>query len=232
MLVQAGCTSVAVDLGLGALHGLLRAGLRHDAVDAVLLTHLHPDHTTEIVPFLFAANYDEVPRTRALFLGGGAGLAPFLDGLRMSYGRWLEPRGYERSVRQVSAGEEVRIGPLRCRSGAVRHTESSLAYRFESQGRSVVISGDTGPSPDLERLAAGADLLVLEASLAGEKSVPGHLTAAEAGKLAGRCGVRRLVLTHLYPSADAAAPGEEASRAFRGPVTVATDGQTFPLGPE
>lgn len=232
VLLQAGGTSVAVDLGLGALHGLLRAGLRHDAVDAVLLTHLHPDHTAEIVPFLFAANYDEVPRTRGLFLGGGAGLAPFLDGLRVSYGRWLEPRGYELLVRQLSAAEEFRIGPVRCRSGAVSHTESSLAYRFESEGRSVVVSGDTGPSPELERLAAGCDLLVLEASLAGEKSVPGHLTAAEAGELAGRAGVRRLVLTHLYPSADASAPGEEASRAFGGPVSVARDGQTFAPGPD
>jgi len=217
---------------LGALHGLLRAGVRHDAVDALLLTHLHPDHTTEIVPFLFAANYDEVPRTRDLLLGGGAGLAPFLDGLRMSYGCWLEPRGYELSVRQLSASEQVRVGPLLCRSGGVRHTDSSLAYRFEREGRSVVVSGDTGPSADLELLAAGADLLVLEASLSGEKSVPGHLTAAEAGGLARRAGVRRLVLTHLYPSADASAPGEGASRAFGRPVSVARDGQTFLLGPE
>lgn len=230
VLVEAEGCSAAVDLGLGALHGLLRAGIRHAAVDAVFLTHLHPDHTAELAAFLFAAGYDEEPRTAPLLLAGGRGLGAFLEGLRGPYGRWLEPRGYALSIRPMAPGEEASLGSVACRAGAVSHTASSLAYRFEAGGRTAVVSGDTGPSPELEAFAAGADLLVLEASLAGGRSAPGHLTAAQAGELARRSGVGRLVLTHLYPSADAADPGEAAARAFGRPVTVARDGERFRPG--
>ncbi|MBE0616355.1 MAG: MBL fold metallo-hydrolase, partial [Proteobacteria bacterium] len=79
----------------------------------------------------------------------------------------------------------------------------------------------------LEDLARGADLLVLEASLPPGAGMGLHLTARQAGELAERAGAGRLVLTHLYPAAEAAGPGELASAAFAGEVRVAEDGLEF-----
>jgi ribonuclease BN (tRNA processing enzyme) len=226
-LVRCTGTAAAVDLGLGALHGLLHRGVRHGDLDAVLLTHLHVDHAAELVSFLFAANYDETPRDRPLTLAGGPGLKDFVGALSAAYGHWLEPKGYVLTLRELPPGEGFELGELRCRAGPARHIPSSVSYRFERGGRSLVISGDTGPSPELERFAAGAHLLVLEASLPPGGAFEAHLTARQAGELAARARARRLVLHHFYPSSDAASPKEQAAAAFRGPVLVAEDGMAL-----
>ncbi|GAB4277745.1 MAG: hypothetical protein Kow0092_33560 [Deferrisomatales bacterium] len=224
VLVQGAGATVAVDLGLGALHGLLGAGVAHGDLDAVFLTHLHPDHTAELVALLFAANYDESPRRRPLTLVGGAGTGAFLAALEGAYGGWIDPKGYARRIRQLEPGEELAVGGLTCQTGLVRHLPSSLAYRFQANGRSVVVSGDTGFAPELARLARGVDLLLVEASLPASGGCDVHLTAREAGLLARQAGVGRLVLTHLYPSADADDPAPRAAQAFGAPVDVAYDG--------
>lgn len=224
VLVQGGGLTFVIDLGLGSLRGLLRAGVHHTDLDALFLTHLHPDHTAEVAAFLFASNYDERVRMRALTIVGGVGLRRFLDRLGRTHENWLEPKNYGLAEKELTPGEGFALGPVACRCGAVRHAESSLAYRFEIDGRALVVSGDTGPSSALEDLARGADLLLAEASLPEGASYPCHLTAREAGALGRRAGVRRLMLYHLYPSADAGDPEREASEAMGEPVVVARDG--------
>ncbi|MBI5444973.1 MAG: MBL fold metallo-hydrolase [Deltaproteobacteria bacterium] len=228
-LVRGGGVAAAVDLGLGALHGLLGEGIRHADVDAVLLTHLHPDHVTELAPFLFAANYDEEPREKPLELVGGPGVAAFVAALAAAHGRWLEPKRYELRLHELRPGEELYLGELRCRTGAVRHIASSLAFRLELGGRSLVLSGDTGPSPELEEFARDADVLVLEASLPPAATMAEHLTARQAGELARAAGAGRLVLNHVYPSADRADAQRLAEAAFLASVWVARDGLRMEL---
>jgi ribonuclease BN (tRNA processing enzyme) len=219
------------DLGLGAIHGLLHEGLRHNDVDALLFTHLHPDHTAELSSFLFAANYDHHPRTGPLRVVGGPGFLAFFRALESAHGDWLEPRGYRREVEELSCGQSFGLGPLSVRSGPVRHLPSSLAFRFESGRASVVLSGDTGPSPEIEAFAAGADLLVLEAGNAGREPGTGsdqHLTPRQAGEVARRAGARALVLHHLPVGGAAAAEAErEATEAFGAPAVAARDGRRF-----
>ena len=224
-LVEAGGFRLVVDLGLGSLHGLLEAGVPHHRVDAVLLTHLHPDHTTELVPLLFAARYDERPRVRPLRLLGGAGLRDFLAGLARAYGGWLEPGGYRLEVRELAPGDRVALGPWEVRAAGAVHIPSSLAYRFEGAGLSMAVTGDTGPAPGLAVFARGARLLLAEASLPEGEGFDRHLTARQAGEMAREAGVGRLVLHHLYPSADRDDPGRRAREVFGGEVIVARDGQ-------
>ncbi|MBI5018411.1 MAG: MBL fold metallo-hydrolase [Deltaproteobacteria bacterium] len=232
-LVRGEGAVVAVDLGLGALHGLLRRGVRHADVDALLLTHLHPDHTAELVPFLFAARYDDRPRRRPLLVAGGPGLLSFFRVLSGAYGSWLEPQGYSRDVRELTVGDELVVGGVSVRCGPVRHIPSSLAYRLEAGGASVVVSGDTGPSPELEGFAAGADLLVLEAGAAGREEADGaaqHLLPRQAGEAARRAGVGALVLNHFpFGPACGRRASREAAETFGKDVTVGRDGEVFQL---
>lgn len=227
VLVRAPGICLAVDLGLGSLHALLRTGVAHRDLDGVFLSHLHPDHVAELASLLFASNYDDEPRRRPLILAGGPGLGDFLEGLSAAFGTWLKPREYDLDLREVEPGSEVSLGELRCLAGLVRHLPSSLAWRFERRGRSAVVSGDTGPSPELEAFARGAGLLVLEASLPPGAEMLSHLTARQAGDLARRAGVGRLVLTHFYPAAEAVGPAVFAAEAFGREVVAAADGARF-----
>ncbi len=217
---------MVVDLGLGALHGLLCLGVSHRDVDAVVFTHLHPDHTAEFVSFLFAARYDENPRGRPLSVVGGPGTGRFLEALSGAYGRWIEPAGYRLSVHELAPGDAVELGPWRLRAGRVAHTPSSVAWRAETAGFALGLTGDTGPCPGLDRFLRGVDLLVAEASLPEGEGFEYHLTARQAGDLARGARAGRLVLHHLYPSSDAAEPGRHAAEAFGEKVIVARDGMT------
>jgi ribonuclease BN (tRNA processing enzyme) len=218
-----------VDLGLGSLHGLLRVGVRHVQVDAVLFTHHHPDHLAEVLSFLFAANYDPLPRQRPLRLAGAPGTMEALTQLAESQQGWLAAKRYPLEMTSLTIGEEFVLGPFQVRTSRVAHIETSIGYRFERGGRATVISGDTGPSASLVELASGADLLLAEASLAPGDSGDTHLTPHQAGTLAREAGVRRLVLHHLYPAVEETDPAGTAAAAFGGPVTVAEDGMEWEL---
>ena len=229
VLLEAGGFRCAVDLGLGALHGLLRAGVAHGAVDALLLTHHHPDHLAELLPFLFAVNYGQPPRRRPLQIAGSPGTLAAVARLVESQEGWLDAKSYLQTTTPLCPGDELTLGPFRVRAGAVAHIDSSLAYRLETDFTRIVVSGDTGPAESLVELARGVDLLFLEASLAPGEECDGHLTAAQAGALARRAEAGHLVLVHLYPAADDADPGAVAAATFGGPVTIAEDGMEWGL---
>ena len=111
---------------------------------------------------------------------------------------------------------------MRVKSAPTNHIDGSLAFRLEAGSRSLVYSGDTDESDSLVALAQGADLLVLEA--ANPIKIPGHLTPTEAGRLAARAGVRRLLLTHFYPPCDEVDVVALAAREFSGEILRAEDG--------
>jgi ribonuclease BN (tRNA processing enzyme) len=96
-----------------------------------------------------------------------------------------------------------------------------------------VYSGDTGPGSDLLDLAYGADLLLCEASIAGERderTYPYHLTAFEAGRIASEAGVRTLVVTHLVSGVDPERAIEEAGDGFGGELVLAKPGMKITIG--
>lgn len=82
------------------------------------------------------------------------------------------------------------------------HTATSLAFRLESGGRSLLYTGDTDVSPEVTALAAGVDLLLVECSAPDDAKLPGHLTPQEIATMALEARPGRIVLTHLFPAAD------------------------------
>lgn len=228
-LVSGGDKTIVVDLGLGSLHGLLRLGVGHADVDALLFTHFHPDHVAELTPFLFAANYDERPRGGKLLLAGGPGFGEFMERASSPFGRWVGPAAYEREERELSPGDSFAVGEVSCSTAAAEHIASSLAWRFQLGGRSIVITGDTAPSENLEAFASGADVLVCEASLYEEEPGAKHLTAELAGLMAEKAAAKKLVLTHFYPSSEGRSPAMRAKKFFSGEVVEASDGFSLSL---
>lgn len=227
VLARAAGRMIVFDLGLGSIHGLLRAGVAHRDVDFLVFTHLHPDHVCEFLPFLFASNYDPSPRTRPLTVIGSSAIGCLLDGLQGVFGKWVGAKGYERSFMELCEGGEVDLGGARLTAGPANHDASSLSYRLWTDEGSLVVTGDTGPCEGLNEFARGADVIVAEASLAEGEEAEGHMTAREAGLLARAAGAGRLVLTHFYPASDADIPEARAAGVFGGPVNKAFDGFRF-----
>jgi len=231
-------TSLLVDPGPGALVRLVHSGDAPDGVDEiqwVLMTHLHPDHCSDLVALLFALHSPLTKSHAPLHLFGPQGLRTYLDHLTKLYGRWLQPRHRQLRVAEWAAPEQLDLpGGGIVRPFPVDHpqdrfsTAGCLGYRFiDSGGRTAVFSGDTGPCPGLAEAAARADLLVVECSAPDHLGVAGHMTPSDVGRLCADALPSRVVLTHQYPAAAASNLPAAIAPHFAGPVIQAQDGSLF-----
>lgn len=216
---------VVLDLGAGTLRALTRHDLDFSRIDVLALTHLHPDHVGDLVPFFFATHYAlGYTRTEPFMLLAAQGFGEFHQRLKIPFGHWVEPPPGLMELKELAGDgpDGVDLPGLFIRSAPTNHIPGSLAYRLEADGGSLVYSGDTDVSDSLAALARSADLLLLEC--AKPYKIPGHLTPAEAGRLAARAGVKRLVLTHFYPPCDEVDVVALAAQEFAGEIIRAEDG--------
>jgi len=206
---------------------MAKVGIRQDQIDLILYTHFHPDHTGELVPFIFASKYSpKFHRDKPVFVWAGEGLNRLLDGFRQAYGEWAVPDQDTIVFEEIPVHFKTsqQFPPLTISSIHTRHTPQSLAYRIEEPGgKSVVFSGDTDFCEELIEISHGADLLVMECAAPEGQKVPGHMTPGEAGIVAREAGVKRLVLTHFYPNCDENDMLGPCRKEFQGPVLIAED---------
>jgi len=224
LMVRGGGLTVQCDLGSGTLKAQADQGLDFNDLDVVFLSHWHPDHVGDLVPFLFATRYAlGYTRTRPFILLAARGFGEFFTRLKGAFGDWIEPPPGLMQVQELGPDrDEVQLGTLAVKAAPVNHIGSSLAARLEADGKAVVYSGDTDWSETLIDLMRGADLAILEASF--PTKMAGHLTPEEAGEMAARAGVPRLLLTHIYPPGDRVDLRAAAARAYPGEIMVAADG--------
>lgn len=228
--VEVGEDLLLLDMGSGAVRSALAAGLDPRRARHLLLSHFHPDHTADLVPFLFACSYAEEWRPAApLHFHGPPGLGRFLESLEVPY-RWVRPRGWTRLLHEDPA-VPLRGEGWSARAFPVSHGgESAVAWRIEAGDRALCYSGDSSFCEGLLEAARGVDLLLCECSVpGGEPPVEGHLRAEEVGRLASQARVGRVLLTHLYPVADRVDLVAQVRSAFPGPVGKAEDGATHHL---
>ena len=245
-LVRTSVGDFLFDCGRGVLMRAAAAGSGAGAFRAVLLTHLHSDHITDLND-IYTSRWITSFQPNPLPVYGPLGTAALVEAV----GAMLEPDvGYRLAHHDdlqwppSAAVTEVESGPV-FEEGAVRITAAptdhapvrpTLGYRIADGGQSVVIAGDTVPCRGLDELSAGAGVLVhtvVRRDLIEQFGLPRlsdvldyHSSVGQAGQTAARNGVNTLLLTHLVP---APAPGTEqewldqASAEFTGTVMVATD---------
>lgn len=247
MLVKAGRLAIVVDAGRGLMMRLASTGLPAPAVSALMLTHLHSDHTQDVNDLLttrWILPGDKPP----LEILGPAGTAELLEqtiemmttdiAYRMAHHNDLiEPPTF--SVREVSSGTVLDRDGLVVRTALVDHApaDPALGFRFEYKGKALAISGDTRPCQGLSELAAGADVYVqnvVRRSLIEQSPVERlrdvldyHSNTEEAGATALAAGVSKVVLSHIVPpaheGAQAAIVEEVRSSGFDGEVVIGSD---------
>jgi len=198
--LQLSKSTILLDCGNGATWKLGKAGINYLDIDHMFITHFHPDHTSDLIPFLFATRYSYgSAREKQLHLWGPPGFTTFFSALKEAYGDWIVPQ--ELTVNDIEK-DNLQFGDFVLKSAHTLHTENSLAYRIDSEGKSLVYSGDTDYSESLVKLAENADILLIECSMPDELKVEGHLTPAEVRRIADESGAKRIILTHLYPVCD------------------------------
>jgi len=181
------------DCGAGALLRLAEAGFSPIEIDVALLTHLHLDHVSDLLAlakarWLLGENGMEVfgPEGTQEWFETVQGLYPYLEELDVSF-------------TTVRPGDEFSLKGLKIRAGEAVHSIPARGYRIESKTKTVVYSGDTEPTESIRRLAGGADLLIHECSFPEPFVVTNHSTPKRLGETFRGAGVKRIVLTHLYP---------------------------------
>jgi ribonuclease BN (tRNA processing enzyme) len=222
-LVKAENQSILLDGGSGTLVRMLLTGVTYKDVDAVLYTHIHPDHVAELVPLIFASKYPGAPREKDLIIMGGRGFRAYFERLRSTYGSRIKPDTFRLHIIEV-ADDEVTIGRLLVTALPLDHALESVGYRVAaSHGETLVYSGDTDYCPNIVELARGAGLLLLECSFPEGMKVKGHLTPALAGRIAHEAECKRLCLTHFYPPCERSDIRGDCQKVFPGEVLLAED---------
>jgi ribonuclease BN (tRNA processing enzyme) len=222
-LVQTPSTNVVVDLGPGCMANLQRH-IELPALDAVVLSHSHPDHWVDLTGLRTALRYrfgiEALPvygtrETYELASSLTSALDPTFD--------WHE----------TVDGSEFAVDSLRFRTSATEHYVETLAVRIDDDvsGNSIGYSADTGPGWTLRELGDGIDLALCESTYPTDEEAEGvlHLSAAQAGAMAKAAGVQRLVLTHLFPDTDVEAHRSAGSAAFGRSADVARTHERYEL---
>jgi len=228
--LEAGGARVLFDCGNGVLANLARL---EDpvALDAVFITHNHIDHYADLFSLHAALRYaPEGPRgPMPLYLP--AGLFERMKALLSGRGAAELEEAFV--AIELANGVAVELGGLTVTPVGVEHTDPTFALVAEGDGARLVYTSDTRPCGGVYDAAAGADMLLAEATLPEQyMGAAPHMTATQAGELARTAGARSLVLTHIWPTNDRALMARLAADTFGAPVVVASELDTFDIAPE
>lgn len=217
---------ILLDLGNGSL-GSLQRHLDPLVVDAVFLSHLHPDHCMDLCGFYVLRKYHPRGVGPCIPVFGPAGAA---DRLARGYDLPLEPGMTKEFCFTDFGPEAIQIGPFEVRATRVAHPVAAFALTVSAMGKTLTYSGDTAACDALVEAAADADLFLCEASfLDGQANPPGiHLTGSEAGEAATRAGAKRLLITHVPPWHDREEVLAQARTTYAG-AELADPGATYSL---
>ncbi|MBV6698464.1 MBL fold metallo-hydrolase [Kitasatospora aureofaciens] len=224
-LVSGGGARVWVDAGTGTL-GPLQRYARLDELDAIWISHLHADHSADLLTAYYGLLYADIRRAAPIPLYGPPGIADRLAGF-LTNSAVRSPIESAFAVTELSDGHRSTVGALSLTSRAVEHGMPAFALRVETAGRSLVYSGDTAPCRALTELAEDCDALLCEADTPDPD--PAHHTPEDAADTATAAHARRLILTHVGRALTPAQAVARASARFAGPVVHADPGATFAI---
>lgn len=196
--VEDGGSSILLDCGASSLVALKKAGIDRGAIDAILLTHFHADHFGGI-PFFILDQQLNVKRTRPLLIAGPPGLRDWYARAMALAFPGERTLAFELDLREVDIGVAQPLAGMQVTPIHVKHDDRAgpcLAYRIESEAKTLCYSGDTEWTNALIDAARGADLFICECYMY-EKLRKSHMTLTVLRQHLPAIGAKRVILTHL-----------------------------------
>jgi len=223
-LLQEEGFKLLIDCGNGVLSRLQEV-ISYMDLHAVLLSHLHADHISDLMVMRYGLETAFNRGLRNEPLKVYAPPEPAVEFNRLTY-----KNAY--SVKPLQSGQKLQIGPFSIQTAAGVHAIFSLAMRVKTASGDLVYSGDTEYFDRLELFAAETGLFLCEANFQEkdlENKLPNHMSASQAAVVAAKAGVKRLLLTHLHPESDPAVSLNEAEKYFP-TAEIAREGESYKIG--
>lgn len=192
-LVVQGETRLQMDMGSGVLSALT-GFTAPEELTAVLLSHWHYDHCSDLLPLIF--RMEALADKRPLHVYGPVDEASLVRQALLKSSAFC--------VHDLHPGDSLTLGEVQVQAGAARHPVPGLMFRLTAQGRSLCYTGDTNLVEGMTDFARGCHLLLADGLFpahAWNENKP-HLSAALAAQLARDAGAERLIVTHLNPAVD------------------------------
>ncbi|MFH1367069.1 MAG: MBL fold metallo-hydrolase [Patescibacteria group bacterium] len=203
-LIQIRNQNLVFDFGRGTLDQLMKLGINYYNIDAIFISHTHPDHFSELASFLHIALAEPgigERRKKDITIYGPKGfrgkMALFYRSLNIEKFR---PK-YKINIEEIPSGKIIKGKNWQIQGFNTTHSSSlnCLCYRLKHKNTIFAYSGDSSISLGLKKAINNVDLALIEASWPEETAPKTHLTAEQAGKICQESGVKKMVLTHASP---------------------------------
>jgi ribonuclease BN (tRNA processing enzyme) len=222
-LIDDGKVSLVFDLGFGSFKNLQRIAQAKN-INHVFFSHMHLDHIGDFPSFLYHRNglvYMKTSQPSPVSVFGPEGIRKYYDFCKQNIDHLADL--YPVAIEELESSKK-RIGNYTITTNNLKHYEKPcLGYRIESEGKTIVYSGDTGYCEELIELAYNADLLVIECTFSKEKKDGGHMNSTDCGLIAQKAGAKKVLLTHIGEDAAQKDVVREVKEHFSGKILVAHD---------
>lgn len=217
-LLRSGEIELLLDAGTGVSEKFLALS-KMEKLTGIIISHLHPDHCSDLIPLKYAAQYAELTGALTEKVPVWMPVEPEMD---YTFLTSTFKDGY--ALNKLDDTVRLSFGSLHLEFHRTAHSFPCYAMSIKDKDTRLVYTGDTGPDAALTEFARGADLLLSECSIMSDDSLRNnythaHLTPETAAMMAKEAGVKKLVLTHFWPYYPVEALLEEARKIF--PATEA-----------
>lgn len=221
--VQTTSATIKLDFGRGNLVNLAAGGIDWRTLDAICVSHIHPDHIADLFQYFQAYELEQQAKriAKEVVLYGPRGFADYFDHFR----RVISAPWPVIPMVQEVFDEQFAIGDVQVSTAPMRHHADDVAYRLEADGATVVYTGDTGPNDQLAEIARDVDVLVVECYFTNNDPLAEfHMRPTDIAAVARAARVKKVILTHMAgDQAGRTQRAQELQKEFRGEVVIAQD---------
>ncbi len=225
-LLEEGKEKIIFDFGRGAIDRLLELKVDLIELDKIFISHIHVDHCSELMSFLFMLRY--YPKKKNLkekyTIYGPKGIKKSLHTILDGFGVNKKKTLKRIKIKEMLDKKEVNFDGLKIKAFEVKHSKSKkcLSYRVISKKKIFCYSGDSIDCVGLRKACKNADLAIVEATLPRSYGADNHIDGKELGKLAKEEGIEKLIVTHVanfYLSQ----VKKDIRENYNGPIIIAKD---------